>query len=251
MKKRLVVGNWKMNLVRGEARALAAAVVRGLGEYSGVGVVVAPPFTSLGTVYDVIRHSGVELGAQNVCWRERGEYTGEVSPPMLVDCGCRWVIVGHSERRIIFGETDSMIAEKVRACMAAGLTPILCIGETIEERVGGRTQEVLRRQMLSALADVELERSDDVVIAYEPVWAIGSGRVPSSADIDSVGEEVRSVLGALFGHVGEEVRLLYGGSVRPDNIEELMKARIDGTLVGGASLSADSFIGIIRAVGDS
>ncbi len=250
MSKRLIVGNWKMNLLRKEARLLAKRIVDELAALPAqVDVVLAPPFTNLDVVYEEIRGRAIELGAQNVCWAESGEFTGEISPGMLLDAGCKWVIVGHSERRKYFGETDAMVRDKVGACLSAGLTPILCVGETWKERQEGRTEEVITSQLRSALRGLSITNPRTLVIAYEPVWAIGSGKTPKPEEIGFVNDLIRDIIRDIGVNSGGEVRLLYGGSVSEYNIEYLLSAEIEGALVGGASLRAEAFVKIVGASG--
>lgn len=237
-----------MHFVREEARELARDLAKAIPCGGEVSVVVAPPFTSLATVHEEIRGTHIELAAQNVCWESHGEFTGEVSAPMLLDCGCKWVIVGHSERRSIFHETEWMIARKLRTCLEFGLTPILCVGETREERAEGLTERVLRSQVLSALEGIKLSSAEAIAIAYEPVWAIGTGKTTTAEDLIHVHEFLGTTLSSLFGDLSAGIRFLYGGSVNEDNIEYLLgSSAIDGVLVGGASTRAESFIKIIKA----
>lgn len=240
---RLVAGNWKMHTTTAEAAALAGAIARGPLP-PDVEVAVCPPFTALGAAARALDGSGVRLGAQDVFWEPRGPYTGEISPPMLVDAGCRYVIVGHSERRQHFGETDEAVRRKTAAALDHGLVPIVCVGERLDERDAGRTDAVVRRQVEQAAAGLAAERVGLLVIAYEPVWAIGSGRTPTGEEADRVAGVIRDALG----RAGEDVRVLYGGSVTPANVGEFSgRPGIDGALVGGASLDASAFIAIARA----
>ena len=263
MDKKLVVGNWKMNLLREEALELSGAIVGLLGEdYDGCRVVLAPPCTVLDVVRGRISGSNVDLGAQNVFGRTSGAFTGEVSAPMLLDAGCSWAIVGHSERRHILGETDEQIREKLLLSVSCGLKVILCVGETEaqrEEAVRGSgdipaRKELLfspiRSQMESALRGLDEERVADVVVAYEPVWAIGTGKNATSSEIAEIHGYIRELLTGMFPGSGDSVKILYGGSVKTGNIEEIMSVdEVDGVLVGGESLSADSFFRIIKSVG--
>jgi triosephosphate isomerase len=241
----LIVGNWKMHGLREEARALARAVHEGVRNLHGREVGIAPPFTALTTVAEALAGSTVTLGAQNMHWEERGAFTGEISPLMLRDAGCRFVILGHSERRQYFGEDDASVHRKVRAALAHELTPIVCVGETLSEREAGQTLDVVGRQVRGALLGLQADAIRHVVVAYEPVWAIGTGRVATPQQAQEVHCWIRNLLAETFGSVAEEVRILYGGSVKPENIDELMaEADIDGALVGGASLQAESFVRI-------
>mgnify|MGYP000162133646 FL=1 len=245
MRVPLIVGNWKMHGLREEARALARAVHEGVRNLHGREVGIAPPFTALTTVAEALAGSAVTLGAQNMHWEERGAFTGEISPLMLRDAGCRFVILGHSERRQYFGEDDASVHRKVRAALAHELTPIVCVGETLSEREAGQTLDVVGRQVRGALLGLQADAIRHVVVAYEPVWAIGTGRVATPQQAQEVHCWIRNLLAETFGSVAEEVRILYGGSVKPENIDELMaEADIDGALVGGASLQAESFVRI-------
>jgi triosephosphate isomerase len=241
----LIVGNWKMHGLREEARALARAVHEGVRNLHGREVGIAPPFTALTTVAEALAGSTVTLGAQNMHWEERGAFTGEISPLMLRDAGCRFVILGHSERRQYFGEDDASVHRKVRAALAHELTPIVCVGETLSEREAGQTLDVVGRQVRGALLGLQADAIRHVVVAYEPVWAIGTGRVATPQQAQEVHCWIRNLLAETFGSVAEAVRILYGGSVKPENIDELVaEADIDGALVGGASLQAESFVRI-------
>ena len=244
MRKWIVAGNWKMHNTISESIALARAIKEGFSGSANGEVVVAPPFTALSAVGDALKGSAVRLAAQNMYSEDKGAFTGEISPVMLKDAGCACVIIGHSERRKFFSETDDGVNAKVKKALAAGLKPIVCVGETDEERVQGVTQSVVGRQVRGALAGVE--KLDDVVIAYEPVWAIGTGKVATSAQAEEVHAFVRGLIRELFGAAAEELRILYGGSVTKDNVAELAAMEdIDGALVGGASLKPDGFLGII------
>jgi triosephosphate isomerase len=245
----LVVGNWKMHGTLAEASTLARGVVNGARDVSGVELALAPPFTSLPTVAAITRDSGIALAAQNAHWEMRGAFTGEVSPEMLRELGCRYAILGHSERRHIFMETDEMIAKKVPAAIAAGLQPILCVGETLDERQADKTDAVVSRQLTSALKGLDKGVIKSVSVAYEPVWAIGTGHNATPRQVEEVHRAVRRLLAQLWSkeHAGN-CRMVYGGSVKPENAAELAAVQdVDGFLVGGASLQADSFLKIARA----
>lgn len=248
MRVPLLAGNWKMHKTVAEARELARALRR---ELDGVAadVVLCPPFTALAAVGEELAGSTLALGAQNVHWERQGAFTGEIAAPMLLELGCRYVIVGHSERRQHFGETDAGVARRTAAALAAGLYPIVCVGERLEEREAGRTEEVVTRQVREGLAGLALERPERLAVAYEPVWAIGTGRPATGRDAGEVARLIRSLLADLFGEAAAAaVRILYGGSVTPDNMAEFMEeADVDGGLVGGASLRADTFAGVVRA----
>ena len=246
----LVVGNWKMNGGPSACLELAHKIVNHLQAHAAsVQVAVAPPSTSLLPVKQAVEQAGIELAAQNCHWQDSGAFTGEISPSMLREIGCDLVIVGHSERRHIFGESDDMIAQKVLAVLKHAMRPILCVGETIEERRGGQTSAVIDRQLDSALKGVTEDGIDKVEIAYEPVWAIGTGLNATPEQIHETHTQVRDFLINHFGETkGERVRILYGGSVKPDNAEMIAGIRsVNGVLVGGASLVAESFLGIVQA----
>jgi triosephosphate isomerase len=244
MRKWIVAGNWKMHNTIAESVDLAKAIKAGISGLKNGEVIVAPPFTALSAVGEALRGSAVQLAAQNMYSEDKGAFTGEISPLMIRDVGCAYVIVGHSERRKYFSETDEGVNLKVKKALASGLKPIVCVGETDEERVRGVTQSVVNRQMRGALAGIEMR--DAVVIAYEPVWAIGTGKVATSAQAQEVHAFIRGLLGKLYGDISQDTRILYGGSVTKDNIAELASMEdIDGALVGGASLKPDGFLGII------
>lgn len=245
----VIAGNWKMHGTVGETTTLVHALRERLGDASiGPEVIVAPPFTSLGAAAEALRGSPIELAAQNVHWEPMGAFTGEVSAAMLLEAGCRAAIVGHSERRRLFGETDERVNARSRAALAAGLRAIVCVGETLDEREAGRTFEVVGRQLRSALKDVEPAAIGAVCIAYEPVWAIGTGRTATPAQAEEAHREIRGIVEQVAGReAAKELRILYGGSVKADNIDALMaEPDVDGALVGGASLDADSFARIVR-----
>ncbi len=249
MKRRpLIAGNWKMYLRRVEAVALARAVATGCAGLNDREVLLAPSFTLLAPVAEVLQGSPVLLGAQNLCWEEEGAYTGEVAPGMLRECGVGMVIVGHSERRHIFHETDALINRRVQGALRHELLPILCLGETLDQREAGATFQVLREQLRGGLADIPREQLAQVVLAYEPVWAIGTGRTASEGQAQEAHAFLRQELGVMYEkELAEGVRILYGGSVKADNVDGLMaQADIDGALVGGASLKAESFLRIIH-----
>lgn len=246
MRRPLVVGNWKMNLLRREAAALAYAVAEWAAAHAEPELVLCPPFVYLEAVGQVLRDTRVALGAQNVYPQTSGAFTGEISPAMLADLGCRYVIIGHSERRQLLGETDEFICNKVLAALQAGLQPILCVGELLAERERGETRAVVTRQLVQALGGLPAEQLSRLVLAYEPVWAIGTGRVATAAQAEEVQADLRNTLGSRYNAAAaEEVRILYGGSVKADNAAELLaQPDVDGALVGGASLKADEFLRI-------
>lgn len=244
-----IAGNWKMNLRKEDAAALARGVVDEVGDEPAVEVAVCPPSVYLSSVADAVVGTGVGLGGQNLYAAADGAYTGEVNASMLHDVGCQYVILGHSERRAILGETDKMVSEKLHAALAGGLTPIVCVGETLGQRESGQTQEVVASQTRGSLEGLDESRAAGIVIAYEPVWAIGTGKTATPEQAEEVHAMLRGLLGEMFGaDVAEQIRLQYGGSVKPGNAAELLgKPNIDGALVGGASLKVDDFMGIISA----
>ena len=249
MRRPFVAGNWKMNTDAAAGVALARAVAEAVPAGGPVDVLVAPPFPYLVPVGEAVRGSGVLLGAQTMNAEASGAFTGETSAAMLKDVGCRYAIVGHSERRQLFGETDAVVNKKAAAAVAAGLGVILCVGETLEERDADRTERVLETQMAGSLAGFEAGRTADLVIAYEPVWAIGTGRNATPEQAQAAHKFLRDWLGERFGAgVASATRLQYGGSVKPDNAAALLgQPDVDGALVGGASLKADSFLAIVTA----
>jgi len=247
MRNWIVAGNWKMHNTIGESIALAQAIKEGSKDIKNGEVIIAPPFTSLYSVGVAIKGSQVSLAAQNMHYEDKGAFTGEIAPGMLKDVGCAYVLLGHSERRKYFHETDEDINSKVKKALAIGLKPILCVGETEDERVKGVTQLVVEKQIKKALSGVD--KIDKVVIAYEPVWAIGTGKVATSAQAEEVHSFIRGILKKLYGDVSQSIRILYGGSVTKDNIGELIgMENIDGALVGGASLKPEAFLGIIQQI---
>ncbi len=252
----IVAGNWKMYTTRSQAAALAAAIalegtrLKPGTLFNSLQVVLCPPFTALATVSDVLRGSAIALGAQDCHGEPEGAFTGEVSAPMLLDCGVAFVIVGHSERRRHMGESDGVIHRKLQGCLAQGLKVILCVGETQEERQRGQTWEVIERQLEAALASVEpLTASSQLVLAYEPVWAIGTGINATAEEAQEVHRAIRDWLTKRLSlSVAQAMRILYGGSVKPGNTEALMRQPdVDGLLVGGASLKADDFLSILQS----
>jgi len=248
MRKPLIAGNWKMNKTVAEATDLVRGLLAGMGTPTDREVLVCPPFTALHVVGQLVKGSSILLGAQNLYSKDSGAYTGEVSAPMLLEAGCTYVIVGHSERRQYFGEDDQFVNEKLKAALRAGLKVILCVGESREQREAGQAQTVVTHQVRACLADLTSAQMADVVIAYEPIWAIGTGLTATPEDAQEMHAAIRSLLAELFGpEVAEATRIQYGGSVRPDNIVELMAQQdIDGALVGGASLNAESFLRIVH-----
>jgi len=251
MRKALIAGNWKMHATHLEAIQMVQKLSYRLdvNDYSRVDVVVVPPFTSLRSVQTVIEADRllIDLGAQNCHWEDSGAYTGEIAPPMLSKLSCSYVLAGHSERRELFGETDQQVNKKVKAVLAASMTPILCVGETDAEHTAGDTEAKVRGQVLADLDGVSDEQVGSLVVAYEPIWAIGTGKTASADDAGSVASFIRETLRSGWGDAADDVRILYGGSVKPGNIAGLMAKRdIDGALVGGASLDPDTFASIVR-----
>jgi triosephosphate isomerase len=244
----LIAGNWKMHGTRSEALSLAALVVKNCGQERGREVVLAPPYTALEVVGKEIAGSGIKLAAQNVHWEPKGAFTGEVSVGMLKEAGCTHVIIGHSERRQFFGETNETVSKRLVAALGAGLVPIVCVGETLAEREAEATEAIIARQVESACGSLRSEQLATCVIAYEPVWAIGTGRTATPGQAQEVHHAIRRQLTSLgSATTAERVRIIYGGSVKPDNIDALMaEPDIDGALVGGASLDADSFTRIVK-----
>jgi triosephosphate isomerase len=245
-----IAGNWKMNLDRSAAVKLAEEVAKAAADTQGVELAVCPPFVYLEAVGRAVAGSKVGLGAQDMYHEANGAFTGEISAAMLRDVGCRYVILGHSERRHILGESDAAINKKLHAALAAGLVPIVCVGELLAEREGNQTAEVIRRQFDGSLAGVSGEQLANIVIAYEPVWAIGTGKVATPAQAEQVHLDLRTLIESRYNReVAEKVRIQYGGSVKPDNAAELLRQPdIDGALVGGAALKTDQFMGIVAGL---
>ncbi len=248
MRKPFIAGNWKMNMLTAEAATLAAQLAEGLKDVKDIEIAVAPPCTALSAVAEVLSGSNIHLAGQNFFWEEKGAYTGEVSGLMLKDIGCSHVIIGHSERRQYFGETDESVNKKLKAAFQCHLTPILCVGETLEERETNKTMSVIERQVRAGLSGITRADARSLVIAYEPVWAIGTGKTATPEQAEEVHKKIREMSVDIYGNdLAEGLRIQYGGSVKPDNTKELMgKPDIDGALVGGASLKAESFIAIIK-----
>lgn len=241
MRKPIIAGNWKMHKTVGEAEELVQELIDLVQDVNDVEIIICPVFTSLCAVRGKIKNTNLKLGAQNMHWEKQGAFTGEVSPGMLKDVGCEYVIVGHSERRQYFAETDETVNRKVKAALAHVLTPIMCVGETLEERQQGNTEQVIERQVKAGLDGISAQEAASMVIAYEPIWAIGTGVNASADDANAVCAFIRKLVKEMFGDVAaDSIRIQYGGSVKPENITELMaKSDIDGALVGGASLNAN------------
>ncbi|NNF03448.1 MAG: triose-phosphate isomerase [Rhodothermales bacterium] len=249
----LVAGNWKMNMDLAAARQLASGVVSAVGDPGDVDVAICPPFVSLDATFSVLHGSRIRLGAQNMHEESSGAYTGEVSAPMLRAVGCHYVILGHSERRAYFGETDEAVCAKVRQALDFRLVPIVCVGEKLEERDEGRAKSVVEKQLRKGLQDIDPGAPSNLVIAYEPVWAIGTGRTASPEQAQEMHAHIRALLADLLGgETASDVDILYGGSVKPGNAAELFAGSdVDGGLIGGASLNAEDFAAIVRAAGES
>jgi triosephosphate isomerase len=244
----IIAGNWKMNKTTVEARDLTQKLIPLISGVSGRDIVLAPPFTALQAVAEVIKGTGIGLSAQNMHWEDKGAFTGEISAEMLLDLGCKYVIIGHSERRQYFGETDETVNKKLRQALNKGLLPIVCVGETLNEREAGKANEVIERQITGALKGVTAAEMQKVVIAYEPVWAIGTGKTASPEQANEIHGFIRKKIEIAYGkEVAGAVRIQYGGSVTPENVSSLMAMPdIDGALVGGASLKPESFAALVK-----
>lgn len=246
-----IAGNWKMNLNRADAVALASAVALRVGDSTGVEVGLCPPACYLEAVVAAVQGSAVGVGGQNMHYESSGAFTGEIAGGMLIDLGCSYVILGHSERRQYFGETDEGVNRKLKAALALGLTPIVCVGETLQQREADQTQAVIQSQFRGGFAGISAEQAAATVIAYEPVWAIGTGRTATPEQAEAVHSDLRGLLENEYNsQIAQSVRIQYGGSVKPNNAAELLaQPNIDGALVGGASLKADDFLPIVQAAG--
>jgi triosephosphate isomerase len=244
----LIAGNWKMYKTPDEAAATAKQLVERVGGITEVDIMIAPAYPALGPVYSAIKNSAIALGGQNLYWEFEGAYTGEISAPMLKSVGCQYCIIGHSERRQYFAETDETVNKKIRAAIRAGLKPVVCVGETDKERESGQTLPVLDKQVKKGLEKLVLDQPDKLIIAYEPIWAIGTGKTATADQAQEVHRFIRSLVEKNFDKaLSDSIRILYGGSVKPDNISALMAMPdIDGALVGGASLDAESFSKIVK-----
>ncbi len=251
MRKPFVAGNWKMNTDSQSSVSLAEGIASGSSEIAGkrADIAVFPPFVYLPSIFKALNTSNIAVGAQDVYFEQNGAFTGEISVSMLKDIGCTYTLCGHSERRHVIGETDELINKKVAAAISGGILPVLCVGELLEERKASQTNEVVTRQVKKGLAGLSAEKISAVTIAYEPVWAIGTGLTATPEQAQQAHELVRNLLAEMYdAQLAEEIRILYGGSVKPDNAAELMRQQdVDGSLVGGASLKADSFLSIIQA----
>ncbi len=247
-RKIFIAGNWKMNKTAAETAELASALKASLAQFAGkCEIAVCPTFTSLATAVEILKGSNVKVGAQNIHWADNGAYTGEISGAMLKEIGVEYVIIGHSERRQYFGETDETVNQRIKAALKYGLKPIVCIGETLNERESGVTNTVLEKQIRGAFADISAADMDAITIAYEPVWAIGTGKTATPEVAQETHAFIRSVLTALYGDKAQDIVVQYGGSMKPENSGALVsKQDIDGGLIGGAALKADSFTALIQ-----
>jgi len=249
MRKPIIAGNWKMYKTINEAIDLANGLKREFFklDFASVDVVLCPVFTALSEVAEVLNETDIGLGAQDVYWLEEGAFTGEISPVMLKDAGCQYVIIGHSERRQFFGETNETVNKKIKACLKHGLTPIICVGENLQERESANTFKVIQNHIQGSLADISAQDIAKTVVAYEPVWAIGTGKTATPDQAQEVHKYIRELLNKMYGEeTSRSIRIQYGGSVKPENIVELIgKPDVDGALVGGASLKVDSFSAIV------
>lgn len=252
MRKPILAGNWKMNNTIGEAMDLVVALRDAVGEVEGVEIAVCPSFVALAPVKEVLRDSHIKVGAQDMYWEEEGAFTGEVSPLMLKGVA-DMVIIGHSERRAYFGETDETVNRKIKAALEHGITPIVCVGESLEQNERGETESFVSGQVRAALQGVSSDDAQGIVIAYEPIWAIGTGRAATPEDANRIiGEVVRATLAGIYGDdVAQAMRIQYGGSIKPSNVRDLMEQpEIDGGLIGGASLDAEGFAEMVRVAND-
>lgn len=244
----IIIANWKMHKTNKEACELVKEIREKVVDVTNVEIVICPPFTALLAVREIINNSKIALGAQNLHWEKQGAYTGEISPVMLKEIGCKYVIVGHSERRMYFHETDEIVNLKVKAALSHGLSPVMCLGETLEEREKRLTEKAVERQIINGLRDVGKEQILNVLIAYEPLWAIGSGKAATPSQAQEVHAFLRNLLVQLYSpKIASQIHIQYGGSVKPENMREFMKEEdIDGAMVGGASLETDSFVRIVK-----
>ena len=248
MRKPVIAGNWKMHNTISEALDLVRGIKVQVEGVADVEIIVAPVYTSLVSVAAELKGSNIHVASQNIFWEEKGAFTGEIAPNMITDAGCSHAIIGHSERRQYFGETDETVNKRVKAALAAGLIPILCVGETLEERDAGNTIAVVETQIKGGLVDISAEDMAKIIVAYEPVWAIGTGKTATPDMAEDVHKQIRSIIAEISdAAIADGMRILYGGSVKPENVDELMaQPDIDGALVGGAALKADSFVRLVR-----
>ena len=244
----ILVGNWKMNMTATQALELASKLIPLVASVKDRDIVLGPPFTSIAAVAETIKGTNISLAAQNLHWEDKGAFTGEISADMLLDSGCKYVIIGHSERRQYFGETDESVNKKVKQALKKGLLPILCVGETLAEREAGKLNDIISRQVTGGLKDISAEDMKKVVVAYEPVWAIGTGKTATPGQANDVHALIRQKVKALYSaDIAEGLRIQYGGSVTPENVSVLMAMPdIDGALVGGASLKPESFAALVN-----
>jgi triosephosphate isomerase len=245
----IIAGNWKMYKTEAEAVPLVSDLKQRLKDVTEVKVIVCPPFTALSSVREILQNSSILLGAQNMHWEEKGAYTGEISPAMLLTSGCKYVIIGHSERRSYFHETDKSVNLKIKSALKFNLSPIICVGEKLEERETNKTEEVIKSQIQGAYEDLTAPQAEKTTVAYEPIWAIGTGKTATPQQANDVHVFIRALLAAKYGKdTADKISILYGGSVKPENSQELLEmSDIDGALVGGASLDAGLFEGIVRS----
>ena len=248
MRKPMIAGNWKMNNTIVEGENLVNTIKSGVHSINGVDMLVCPPFTALSAIAACVDRTNIELGAQNMYSATDGAFTGEISPLMIKDIGCRFVILGHSERRAIFHETDKMINEKAKVALQYNLLPIICVGETLEQREKGNAKDIVKTQIDGALKDLSTDEVQTIIIAYEPVWAIGTGRTATPGQAEEMHMYIRQLIAQKYDRsTADNLRILYGGSVKPENITDLMKQEnIDGGLIGGASLKAEAFIQMVE-----
>ena len=248
MRKPVIAGNWKMHNTISEALDLVRGVKSQVEGITDVEIIVSPVYTALASVAAELKGSNINVASQNIFWEEKGAFTGEIAPNMITDAGCSHAIIGHSERRQYFGETDETVNKRVKASLAAGLIPILCVGETLEERDAGNTIAVVEAQIKGGLVDISAEGMAKIIVAYEPVWAIGTGKTATPDMAEDVHKQIRSIVSEISdAAIADGTRILYGGSVKPENVDELMaQPDIDGALVGGAALKADSFVRLVK-----
>ncbi|MDR2252044.1 MAG: triose-phosphate isomerase [Endomicrobium sp.] len=247
MRKPLMAGNWKMNKTVAEAVSVVKALKSSIADVTDIDVLICPTFTALYAVNNEVKGSNINIGAQNLSWETKGAFTGEISPTMVKDAGCSYVLIGHSERRQYFNETDETVNKKTKAALVAGLIPVICIGETLKEREQNITFKVIEKQIKEGVVGLTPQQAATIVIAYEPVWAIGTGKTATPDQAQEVHAFTRKIYNQMYGDASQKVRILYGGSVNPTNVSDLMKQPdIDGGLVGGASLEAESFTKLVK-----
>lgn len=249
MRTYFIAGNWKMNKTFGEVNSLLSQLKKSVAGVSGIDIAVCPPYPYLSLAVDILKDTDVGVGAQNMAWERSGAFTGEVSPDMIKDVGCKYVILGHSERRQYFTENDELINKKIKLAIATDLLPIVCVGESLEQRENGETEQVVKSQIAGCLQGLETDAVEKITLAYEPLWAIGTGKTATPEQAQQVHQMLRNWIDTHYNReIAEAIRIQYGGSVKPDNAKELLSQKdIDGALVGGASLKADSFTEIIKS----